>query len=134
MQPGPSQPPASDERRFRLIVWIVMFMFMSIPMYYVMMRMVPPDVADADSNFPAILMPLSVVTMGLSIPIRRLVARTKPRIAFVLGLILCEAAALFGVVAWFATGSPRSYYCLATGVMGMLLHFPRAAHSNVNPE
>jgi hypothetical protein len=36
------------------------------------------------------------------------------------------------MVAWFATGSPRSYYCLAAGAAGMLLHFPRAAQSNAN--
>lgn len=132
MQPAPSQPPAPAERRFRLTLWVAIFMF--IPLYYVMMRMAPPEAPDAGSALPNILLPLSVVTAGLSIPIRKLVARTKPRNAFILALALCEAAALYGVVVWFVTGSPRSYYCLAAGAAGMLLHFPRAAQSAANPE
>jgi len=107
---------------------------MAIPLYYVVMRMAPPEAPAADSTLPNILAMLSVVLAGMSFPIRSFVARSQPRSAFILGLALCQAAALFGMVAWFATGSPRSYYCLAAGAAGMLLHFPRAAHSDANSE
>jgi hypothetical protein len=115
----------------RRIVWFGIFA--AIPMYYVVMRMVPPEAPSADPTLPNILVPLSVVLAGLSIPIRKLVARSKPIPAFVLALILCEIAALCGLVLWFTTGSPRSYYCLAAGALGMLLHFPRATQPGANP-
>jgi hypothetical protein len=132
MWTAPSQSRASAERRFRLVLWLGMLP--AIPLYYAVMRMSPPEALAADPTLPNILVPLSVVLAGLSIPIRKLVARSNPRNAFTLGLVLCEAAALFGMVAWFATGSPRSYYCLLAGAAGMLLHFPRAAHSDANSE
>lgn len=56
------------------------------------------------------------------------------RFRLVLGPVLCEAAALFGIVVWFATGSPRSNYCLLAGAAGMPLQFPRAAQPAANPE
>src|ERR1017187_3936856 len=124
--------PALAERRFRLIFWIVMFM--AIPIYYFVMRTTPPEAPTADPTLSNILVPLSVVMVGLSIPIRKLVARRQPKNAFILALALCEAAALYGVVVWSTTGSPRSYYCLLAGAAGMLLHFPRRAHSGANPE
>ncbi len=109
-------------------------MLPAIALYYVVMRMSPPEAPAADPTLPSIFVPLSVVLAGLSIPIRSFVARSQPRNAFILGLALCEAAALFGMAVWFATGSPRSYYCLAAGAAGMPLHFPRAAHSDANSE
>jgi hypothetical protein len=132
MQNVPSQPAASAERRFRLVLWL--WMLAAIPMYYAVMRAVPPGAPTAGPTLLYVLLPLSVVTAVLSISIRKLVARSKPRDAFILGLALCEAAALFGMVAWFVTGSPHSCYCLGAGAAGMLLHFPRAAQSAANPE
>jgi len=131
MQNAPSQRPAAAERQFRLYLWFLMLL--AIPMYYVLMRVAPPEVPDAGSNLPNILLPLSVFTAGLSIPIRKLAARSNPKGGFIVGLALCEAAALYGLVLWFATGSARSYYCLLAGAAGMLLHFPRAAHPAANP-
>ena len=41
MQPTPSKSPTSAERRFRLTLWAGIFM--AIPLYYVVMRMAPPE-------------------------------------------------------------------------------------------
>jgi hypothetical protein len=41
-----------------------------------------------------------------------------------LALVLSEAAALFGVVVWFVTGSPQYYLFLLIGGGAMVLHFP----------
>ena len=108
-------------------------MLLAIPMYYAVMRMAPPEAPSADPTLPNILLPLSVVTAGLSIPIRKLAARSNPKGGFIVGLALCEAAALYGMALWSTTGSPRSYYCLVAGGRGMLLHFPRAAQSGRQP-
>ena len=40
-------------------------------------------------------------------------------------ITMCEAAALFGVVAWFVTATSHYYWFLILGAAGMLLHFPQ---------
>ncbi len=74
MQPTPPQPSASADHRFRLIVWFAMLI--SIAMYYLVMLTLTPGTQTADSTLPNVLLTLSVATVGVSIPIRRLVART----------------------------------------------------------
>jgi hypothetical protein len=39
--------------------------------------------------------------------------------------VLCDAAALLGVVLHFLTGSPRGQLIIAIGVAGLLLHYPK---------
>ena len=123
----PPQPSAAADHRFRLIVWFAMLI--SIAMYYLVMLTLTPGTPNADSTLPNILVALSVATVGVSIPIRRLLARTKPRNAFVVAVVLCELSALYGLVLWTTTGSPRAYYCLVAGAVGMLLHIPRRDQS-----
>jgi len=43
----------------------------------------------------------------------------------IVALACCEAAALFGFVALFVTGSRYAYLLFALGAAGQLLHFPR---------
>ena len=52
-------------------------------------------------------------------------AAARRRAADIMALALCEAAALFGVVAWFMTGWSRSYIFFGMGLAGILLHYPR---------
>jgi uncharacterized membrane protein YhaH (DUF805 family) len=132
MQTTPRQTSAAADHRFRLIVWFAMLM--SIAMYYLVMLTLKPGTPNADSTLPNILLPLSVAMAGISIPVRRVVARTKPRNAFVLAVVLCEISALFGVVLWTTTGSPWAYYCVLAGAVGMLFHVPRRGQSGANPE
>ena len=51
------------------------------------------------------------------------------RTAFILALVLCEAAALLGLVARFTTGSPHYYVSLLIGFVGILLHYPKREQS-----
>ena len=44
---------------------------------------------------------------------------------FILAMVLCEAAALMGMVALFVTLSKYAYLLFALGALGQLLHFPR---------
>ena len=132
MQPAPFQASAAADHRFRLIIWFAMLI--SIAMYYLVMLTLKPGTPTADSALPNILLALSVATVGVSIPIQRLLARTKPRSAFVVAVVLCELSALYGLVLWTTTGSPRAYYCLVVGAVGMLLHVPRRDQSGDNSE
>lgn len=44
---------------------------------------------------------------------------------FILSVVLCETAALFGLVGLFADGNPAAYLLFVVAAAGMVLHFPR---------
>ena len=44
---------------------------------------------------------------------------------FILSVVLCETAALLGLVGLFADGNPASYLLFVVAAAGMVLHFPR---------
>jgi hypothetical protein len=48
--------------------------------------------------------------------------------AYILGFALCEAAALFGLLDHFVTGSGNYRFMFALAVLGMLVHFPKKDH------
>lgn len=48
--------------------------------------------------------------------------------AYILGFALCEAAAIFGVLDHFVTGSFYYPFAFITATIGMLLHFPKKEH------
>lgn len=106
--------------RARFVVWLAMLY--SIVMYFVVMRLLaPPGPADnpalvaALTGIAALLVVVSFLVKG------RFAVRNAGHL---LALALCEAAALMGVVSWFLTASPRSYYPLAIGFAGTLMHWP----------
>jgi F0F1-type ATP synthase membrane subunit c/vacuolar-type H+-ATPase subunit K len=47
---------------------------------------------------------------------------------YITSFALCEAAALFGVLDHFVTGSKYFYISFAIAALGMLLHFPKRDH------
>jgi hypothetical protein len=49
----------------------------------------------------------------------------RERAAQIMGLVLCESAAVLGVAVHIATGSPRDELIIAIGIVGMLLHYPK---------
>jgi F0F1-type ATP synthase membrane subunit c/vacuolar-type H+-ATPase subunit K len=128
MPPQPNSPEA--EYRFSLTLWVVMLI--SIGMYYVVIRMVTPE---QPSDNPILVRILLVGSCGLAVAsfaIRKLF-ESRARVAnqssirrtgFLLALVLSEAAALFGLVVWFVTGSPQYYLFLLIGGGAMVLHFP----------
>ena len=48
--------------------------------------------------------------------------------AYILGFALCEAAALFGLLDHFVTGSGNYRFTFALAGLGMLVHFPKKDH------
>jgi len=44
---------------------------------------------------------------------------------FILSLVLCEVAGLFGFVGLFADGNPAAWLLFVVAAAGMVLHFPR---------
>jgi hypothetical protein len=122
----------NPELQYRQSVILWMAMLVSIGMYFVVVRLVPPQQA---TDNPALVNTLLVAALGLvaasfavkSHFLQRGRDLGKPaffRMALIVALVLCEAGALLGVVAWFLTGSSRSYWMLLIGFIGMLLHYP----------
>lgn len=44
---------------------------------------------------------------------------------FILAAVLCESAALFGLIGLFADGNPAAWLLFVVGAAGLVLHFPR---------
>src|SRR5688572_10809230 len=44
---------------------------------------------------------------------------------FIVAVVLCETAALFGMVGLFADGTPAAYLLFVVAAAGIVLHFPR---------
>ena len=127
--PGPAGE--AQQYRARLIVWSVMAL--SIMMYFVVIRVVTP--ANPTEN-PTLVTALLIVAFALVVASfvakRRLLSRTdnvdvavRRRQADIVALVLCEAAALYGLPVWFITGWSRSYVFLVLGLAGILLHYPK---------
>jgi hypothetical protein len=85
------------------------------------------------NNIERVLLVLALAYVLLSIPAKRWLrvqadavdSALLRNLAFLVPLILCEAAALTGLVLRFAAGSSHYYVFLLLALAGMLLHFPR---------
>ena len=101
-------------------------------MYYVLTRIVRPASASDNPVLFHTLLALACVSAVSSFAVKKWYAvraqsEDKPafrRTGYLLSLVLCEAAALYGVVVWFVTASPHSYVFMLIGGIAMLLHFP----------
>jgi hypothetical protein len=117
-------------RKYR-IVWAALTL--SIVLYFVLALLVPPAGVAANASVERVLMVLALAYVLLSIPAKRwLLAQADAvdsaflrSLAFLVPLVLCEAAALTGVVLRFAAGSSHYYAFLGLALLGMLWHFPR---------
>jgi hypothetical protein len=114
--PVPAKP---TNRRNLIIIWAAMEV--SIVMYYVVMRVVKPQSPLNDVTIALVLAVCSVALVGLSFLAKR---RMAERPGFILALAMCDAGALLGLVSWFVTASPLSFYPLILGFGGIGLHFP----------
>jgi cation transport ATPase len=118
------------EYRFQIVLWLVMVL--SIGMYFVVMRLVPPRDTSDNATLVSVLLILAIGLTAASFFLKNhFLSRAKQtgmdglrRVALIIALTFCEAAALLGIVVWFVTGSPRAYWFLGLGIVGHLGHFP----------
>jgi len=109
----------------QVIVWLVMLV--SIVMYCVVAKVVPPADPQPNPMIERIFMLVAVGLVGASFVIKkRIGAGAPPAARLIIPLALCEAAALFGVVVWFVTGWQYYYVFLVLGAAGQVLHYPGA--------
>ena len=123
--------PPEAEYRQQMVFW--MAMLISIGMYFVVVRVTPVKGVADNPTLVNILLIVSLGLVAVSFLVKsHFLARArelgKPqfqRAGQILALVFCEAAALFGIVAWFLTGSPRYYWFMLIGAAGMILHYPQ---------
>lgn len=127
-----TQPQSAGDHRFQFILWLAMVG--SILLYFVVANLVVPAAAPSDN--PEIVTGLLIFALLLtagSVPVRshlfaeedgKLTPQQK-RQSLVVALSMCEAAAIFGIIARFAFGSPSYYLFFLIGLAGQLLHYPR---------
>lgn len=118
---GPVDPAAA--RRQQLIVWLAFVV--SVGLYFVLAKLSTPAEAHENPLLIKILLVLAVGCVAVSFPLKTRLAGPPPGTNGVLvALALCEAAALFGIVAWFLTAWPYFYVFLLLGLVGHVLHYP----------
>ena len=136
MNGKPTKSSAASRYRGALIIWGAQFM--ALVMFFALTRIVGREF-DADSDHRVLLLALAVASLlafGLSFVLKaklisQSAAQRRPDLAtsaYVLAFALCESAAIFGLVAHFATGAREALYFFAPAALGLVLHFPRRMH------
>ena len=132
MMPKPtSQQSPEALYRKRLTIWGAMLF--SIVMYGVVMRVARPAAPSDNPILVEALLLAAAVLVAASFGVKsycfkRARETGKPawtRAGEVSALVLCDSAALLGVVVWFLTALPGSYWFLILGAAGQILHYPR---------
>ena len=127
----------SRQRAARLI-WVGMMA--SIGLYFLLGFMLlretdPRNVEATEVNVllgPLLVMSLIAVFLSFAVKKHLLVRAAEGRrpegaqTATIVGFALAEAASILGLIAVLLTGNPFSFFIIAVGAVGMLLHFPRA--------
>jgi hypothetical protein len=135
----PQDPQSrSAHRRLQLVVWLAMVM--AGVMYFVVIKLVPPSAPLPNPSLETTLLAIAAGFVGVSFPLENRIRGPREetrnlargRAAQIAGLVLCESAAVLGVVVNIVTGSPRGQLIIAIGVAGLLLHYPKREDSIVD--
>jgi hypothetical protein len=124
---------SAEDRRYRKdrIVWAAFTA--SVVLYFGVTLLVQPAGAVNNANVERVLLVLATAYVLLSLPARRWLRAQADSVdsvflrglSYMVPLVLCEAAALTGLVLRLAAGSTHYYVFLLLGLCGMLLHYPR---------
>ncbi len=121
----------AEERRFQIILWLAMVA--SILIYVAVANLIQPTNSQQNPELFTGLLILACMLVAGSIPMRRAMfsgenGRQTPqekRQGYIVALVMCQAAAVFGIIARFAFDSPKYYLFFVVGLFGQLLHYPR---------
>jgi F0F1-type ATP synthase membrane subunit c/vacuolar-type H+-ATPase subunit K len=125
------------DARYRVLVILWFAMLGSVVMFFVITKITgTPKAAEANMTLVSIFMALGLFTIGLSFVLKRrllsqAIERQRPDLVqtgLIVGMALCEAAAIFGLIIFFVTGYAYYYLCFIVSLAAMLLHFPRREH------
>jgi hypothetical protein len=129
---SPQDPKSlSAYRRIQIVLWLAMIM--AGVMYFVVIKLVPSGASLPNPSLDSTLLAMAVGLVGVSFPVENRIRGpreemrnlARERAARIMGLVLCESAAVLGVAVHITTGSPRDQLIVAIGIAGLLLHYPK---------
>jgi hypothetical protein len=132
---NPQEAEAKVAARYRvfLILWVAIFISVVL---FLVLALVVPGTGAANPMLSYSLLGISLIVVILSVLLKhRLVKQAIEKrevqslqSAHVIGMALCESAALFGLLDHFVTGSKICWFAFLLAATGMLLHFPKKDH------
>ena len=132
---SPQEEEAKVAARYRvfLVLWIAILI--SVVLFLVLaLAVASTGVANPMLSYSLLGIGLIVVIVSVLLK-NRLVKQAieKHEIqslqsAYIIGMALCESAALFGLLDHFVTGSNICWFTFLLAATGMLLHFPKKDH------
>jgi hypothetical protein len=128
---GSNQSKVDGAYRTLRIIWLMVLG--SVSGLFVVTRLMEPPVGDGNKTLFWILMALGLVTVAVSFVLKQKLLKQAfakrsadlGRSAHVIALALCEAAGIFGMVAYFVTGIQQYYLFFVLSGFGILLHKPQ---------
>jgi F0F1-type ATP synthase membrane subunit c/vacuolar-type H+-ATPase subunit K len=132
---SPQEAEAKVAARYRvfLVLWMAIF---TTVVLFLALALVVASTGVANPMLSYSLLGISLIVVIVSGLLKhRLVkqAIAKREIqslqsAYIIGMALCESAALFGLLDHFVTGSNIYWFAFLFAATGMLLHFPKKDH------
>lgn len=135
----------SLEQRMRTVRTLWLALLLSIAMYYVLTLFAGrPETLQRNDTLSLALLIAAVSTVLVSFLVKsKLVNRAidqrqvqHVQQGYLVGWVICEMAALLGLLDFFLTSHPHFYVLFIVAVIGDLFHFPRREHfehASVNP-
>jgi hypothetical protein len=128
---GSNQSKVDGAYRTLRIIWLMILV--SVSGLFIVTRLIEPSVGDGNKTLFWILMTLGLVAVGLSFVLKQKLLKQAfekrsvdlVRSAHIIALALCEAAGIFGLLAYFVTGIQQYYLFFALSAFGILLHKPQ---------
>jgi predicted MFS family arabinose efflux permease len=132
---NPQEAEAKVAARYRVFLFLWMAILISVVLFLVFALVVPSSgVANPMLSYSLLGIGLIVVILSVLLKHRLVKQAIEKRDiqslqgAHIIGLALCESAALFGLLDHFVTGSKICWFAFLLAVTGMLLHFPKKDH------
>ena len=132
---NPQEAEAKVAARYRVFLVLWIGIFMSIVLFLVLaLAVASTGVANPMLSYSLVGLSLVVVIVSVMLKQRLVKQAIEKReiqslqSAYIIGMALCESAALFGLLDHFVTGSNISWFSFLFASTGMLLHFPKKDH------
>ena len=138
MEPAGRNMATNIDGRYRVMLVLWLGFFSSLGFYYVVSLFIQQPDADAAQSR---ILTFAFTALGILIVVVAIVVKQKflsqsvekqeidlVQTGLIVGLALCEAAALFGLMDRVVTGNRYYFVLLLIAAIGMLLHFPRREH------
>lgn len=129
--PAPGSPSSATTNSIQWILWLAMIL--SVGMYFAVTQLAQSPATQDNPTLVTVLLVVAVSLVASSFQVRKqLLLRSRTGggaqaalMAHIVALVMCESAALFGLVVYFVTASPRYSWFLGLGLAGLLAHYPR---------